>query len=134
MAGMRRSLEGLPGVQYQFSRPSLFALSTPLEVVVSGYDLDRLRDAAEQVRLRMQADARFADIKSTVEAGNPEIQIVFDQERATQLGLVVRDIADRVVNSVRGEVATRYRWSTRRSTCWCAASTSRAPRSRKSAT
>ena len=108
MAGMRRGLESLPGVQYQFSRPSLFALSTPLEVVVSGYDLDRLRDAAEQVRLRMQADGRFADVKSTVEAGNPEIQIIFDQERATQLGLVVRDIADRVVNSVRGEVATRY--------------------------
>jgi len=34
---------------------------------------------------------------------------VFDQERATQLGLVVRDLADRVVNSVRGEVATRYK-------------------------
>ena len=48
-------------------------------------------------------------MRSTVEAGNPEIQIVFDQERATQLGLAVRDIADRVVQSVRGEVATRYR-------------------------
>jgi len=108
MESMRRSLEALAGVQYQFSRPSLFALSTPLEVVVSGYDLDRLRDAAEQVRLSMVADGRFADVKSTVEAGNPEIQIVFDQERASQLGLVVRDIADRVVNSVRGEVATRY--------------------------
>ena len=34
---------------------------------------------------------------------------MFDQERAAQLGLVVRDIADRVVNSVRGEVATRYK-------------------------
>ena len=34
---------------------------------------------------------------------------MFDQERASQLGLVVRDIADRVVNSVRGEVATRYK-------------------------
>jgi HAE1 family hydrophobic/amphiphilic exporter-1 len=109
MQGMRGSLENLPGVQYRFSRPSLFALSTPLEVVVSGYDLDRLRVAAEQVRERMAADGRFADVKTTVEAGNPEIQIVFDQERAAQLGLVVRDIADRVVNSVRGEVATRYK-------------------------
>ena len=109
MQGMRGSLENLPGVQYRFSRPSLFALSTPLEVVVSGYDLDRLRVAAEQVRERMAADDRFADVKTTVEAGNPEIQIVFDQERAAQLGLVVRDIADRVVNSVRGEVATRYK-------------------------
>ena len=109
MAGMRGELENLPGVQYRFSRPALFSMSTPLEVVVSGYDLDRLEEAAERVRVEMQRDPRFADVKTTVEAGNPEIQIVFDQERASQLGLVVRDIADRVVNSVRGEVATRYK-------------------------
>ena len=109
MAGMRGALEDLPGVQYRFSRPALFSMATPLEVVVSGYDLDRLGDAAERVRQEMLKDARFADVKTTVEAGNPEIQIVFDQERASQLGLVVRDLADRVVNSVRGEVATRYK-------------------------
>ena len=34
---------------------------------------------------------------------------MFDQERASQLGLAVRDIADRVVSNVRGDVATRYR-------------------------
>ncbi len=109
MGELRKSLDDLPGVQYRFSRPSLFALSTPLEVVISGYDLDRLQVAAEQVRAKMVADDLFANVKTTVEAGNPEIQIVFDQERAAQLGLVVRDIADRVVNSVRGEVATRYK-------------------------
>ncbi len=109
MAGMRKDLEEMPGLQYRFSRPALFSMATPLEVVVSGYDLDRLGEAAERVRLEMLKDGRFADVKTTVEAGNPEIQIVFDQERATQLDLVVRDIANRVVNSVRGEVATRYK-------------------------
>jgi len=109
MQGLRASLENLPGVQYRFSRPALFSMSTPLEVVVSGYDIDRLQAGADAIRARLAADARFADVKTTVEAGNPEIQIVFDQERAAQLGLVVRDIADRVVNSVRGEVATRYK-------------------------
>ena len=53
---------------------------------------------------------RFTDIKSSVESGNPEIQIAFDQERAAKLGLAVRDIADGVVANVRGEVATRYTW------------------------
>jgi HAE1 family hydrophobic/amphiphilic exporter-1 len=109
MAGMRGELENLPGLQYRFSRPALFSMATPLEVVVAGYDLDRLTEAAERVRAEMDRDERFADVKTTVEAGNPEIQIVFDQERASQLGLVVRDVADRVVNSVRGEVATRYK-------------------------
>src|SRR5690606_33975048 len=42
------------------------------------------------------------------EQGFPEIQIVFDQERAAALGLTTRQIADVVVRKVRGDVATRY--------------------------
>ncbi len=109
ITALRDRFEGLAGVQYQFSRPALFSFSSPLEVTITGYDLDRLRLAAEQVRLGMQASPTFSDIKSTVEAGNPEIQIVFDQERAAQLGIPVRELADRVVTSVRGDVATRYK-------------------------
>jgi HAE1 family hydrophobic/amphiphilic exporter-1 len=109
MNALRPRLDSVAGLQYQFSRPSLFTFSTPLEVVVSGYDLDRLRAVAEQVHARMEAAGTYTDIRSTVEAENPEIQIVFDQDRATRLGLKVRDIADRIVTSVRGEVATRYR-------------------------
>ena len=62
----------------------------------------------------MAASSRFIDIKTTVESGNPEIQIVFDQERAANLGLVVRDIANRVVSNIRGDVATRYTWRDRK--------------------
>lgn len=109
ITALRERLDQIAGLQYQFSRPALFSFSTPLEVVISGYDLDRLRVIAEQVRLQMEAGGKYTDIRSTVEIGNPEIQIVFDQDRATRLGLAVRDIADRVVTSVRGEVATRYR-------------------------
>ena len=109
ITALRERLDQIAGLQYQFSRPALFSFSTPLEVVISGYDLDRLRIIAEQVRLQMESGGKYTDIRSTVEIGNPEIQIVFDQDRATRLGLAVRDIADRVVTSVRGEVATRYR-------------------------
>ena len=110
MAQLRTVMTSVAGAQYQFSRPSLFTFSNPLEVEIAGYDLDRLRKVAEAIKTQMLANGRFADIKSTIEAGNPEIQIVFDQERAAQLGLQVRDIADRVVASVRGELATRYKW------------------------
>jgi HAE1 family hydrophobic/amphiphilic exporter-1 len=106
---LRAEFESLAGVQYQFSKPALFSFASPLEVTITGYDLDRLRQVAEQVRLAMKASPTFSDIKSTVEAGNPEIQIVFDQERAAQLGITVRELADRVVSSVRGDVATRYK-------------------------
>jgi len=114
MQALRNGLDALPGVQYEISRPSLFTIATPLEIVLAGYDLPRLQSAANTLRSRMAASGAFTDLRSSVEAGHPEIQIVFDQERASQLGLTVRDIADRVVSSVRGDVATRYRWQDRK--------------------
>lgn len=114
MQALRNGLDALPGIQYEIARPSLFTIATPLEVVLAGYDLPRLQSAASMLRARLAASGAFTDLRSSVEAGHPEIQIVFDQERASQLGLTVRDIADRVVSSVRGDVATRYRWQDRK--------------------
>ncbi|MEJ2128517.1 MAG: efflux RND transporter permease subunit [Woeseiaceae bacterium] len=110
MDAMRAELVRLPGVQYEFSRPALMTFASPLQIEISGYDLDGLSRVSRMVVDEMSASDRFADIRTTVERGNPEIQIVFDQERAAKLGLPVRDIADRVVANVRGELATRYTW------------------------
>jgi HAE1 family hydrophobic/amphiphilic exporter-1 len=110
MAAMRAELSTLPGVQYEFTRPSLLSFASPLQIEVSGYDLDSLARVSQSIMQDMAASDRFADIKTTVESGNPEIQIVFDQERAAKLGLTVRDIANSVVANVRGELATRYTW------------------------
>jgi len=110
MDAMRTELSRLPGVQYEFSRPALLSFSSPLQIEISGHDLDGLARVSQAVVNTMSASSRFSDIKTTVERGNPEIQIIFDQERAAKLGLAVRDVANRVVANVRGELATRYTW------------------------
>ena len=110
MDAMRKQLMQLPGVQYEFSRPSLMTFASPLQIEVSGFDLEDLEAVNQVLVSKMQASDRYVDVKTTIESGNPEIQIVFDQERAASLGLSVRDIADRVVANVRGELATRYTW------------------------
>ena len=131
--GAAADLDAVAGLQYQFSRPSLFTFSTPLEVVVSGYDLDRLRGVAEQVRARMDAAGTYTDIRSTVEAENPEIQIVFDQDRATRLGsrCATSPIASSPACAAKWRPATDC--ATSRSMSWCAACTRVPPRSRRSA-
>ena len=110
MAAMRAELSTLPGVQYEFTRPSLLTFASPLQIEVSGYDLAGLARVSQSVVQAMSASDRFTDIKTTIERGNPEIRIVFDQERAAKLGLTVREIANSVVANVRGELATRYTW------------------------
>ena len=111
MAAMREELALLPGVQFEFRRPALMSFAAPLSIEVSGFDLDELAATSTRIVSDMATVENFTDIKTTIEPGNPEIQIVFDQERAATLGLAVRDIADRVVANVRGELATRYTWN-----------------------
>jgi len=114
MKRLREDIEGLPGVQYKFYRPTLFTFKTPIEVEVAGFDLKILKKVSGDIVQKMAESGRFADIKSTMEIGHPEIQIHFDRERAAALGLNVYDIADRVVKKIRGEVATRYSWHDRK--------------------
>ncbi len=114
MSSMRSSLQVVPGLQYKFSRPSLFSFSTPVEVEISGYDLEQLKEVSDQIVQKMDANSRFADVKNSMQIGSPEIQILFDRDRAAALGLQVHEVADRVVSNVRGDVATRYSWRDRK--------------------
>ncbi|HBS62926.1 MAG TPA: acriflavin resistance protein, partial [Stenotrophomonas sp.] len=111
---LRDTMKQHPGVQVDFARPALFSFSTPLEVELRGQDMATLARAGQALAAMLRNNPHYADVKSTVEEGFPEIQIRFDQERAGALGLTTRQIADVVVKKVRGDVATRYSFRDRK--------------------
>jgi len=108
MNRLRTHLENIPGANYKFSRPTFFSFKTPIEIEISGFDLDALGLVSRDIVQRMQADGMFTDVKTSMEVGSPEIQIIFDRQRASALGLTPNQISDRIVRNVRGDVATRY--------------------------
>ncbi len=111
---LRASMATRAGTEVKFSRPQLFSFATPLEIELRGYDLASLEKAGKKLTSLMNASPRFADVKSTVEGGYPEIQIRFDQQRAAALGLTTKQVSDQIVNKVRGSVATRYSFRDRK--------------------
>jgi HAE1 family hydrophobic/amphiphilic exporter-1 len=112
--GLRASAGRYAGAQVDFSRPELFSFSAPLEIELRGQDLESIQSAGRRMAELLRANPHYADVQSTVEQGFPEIQIHFDQERAAALGLTTRQIADVVVKKVRGDVATRYSFRSRK--------------------
>lgn len=111
---VRDQMKNIPDLQYKFFRPTLFTFKTPVEIEITGFELKHLTRISNEIVNRLEASYRFADVKSTMRSGHPEIQIRFDREKAASLGFAVYQVADRVVSKVRGDVATRYSWRDRK--------------------
>ncbi|RZA28625.1 MAG: efflux RND transporter permease subunit, partial [Lysobacteraceae bacterium] len=111
---LRTTMQAHPSAQLDFRRPELFSFSTPLEIELRGQDLETIQRAGQKMAAMLRGNPHYADVKSTVEEGFPEIQIRFDQDRAGALGLTTRQIADVVVKKVRGDIATRYSFRDRK--------------------
>lgn len=114
MALARDALAAVPGVQFKVDKPQPFTFATPLEVEVSGNHLASIERVAEQLAAAMAASPAFSDVESTIRPGYPELQIVFDQERTAAAGLLVPEVAARVVRKIRGDVPTRFTWRDKR--------------------
>ena len=107
MEDLRWKWETLPGVAVEFSRPSYFSFKTPIEVEVQGYNLDVLDALSKHIASKMREIPGLVDVKSTMEGGNPEIQIQFNRNRVAQLGTDIGTIASLIRNEIQGDVATQ---------------------------
>ncbi|XOV77613.1 MAG: efflux RND transporter permease subunit [Aestuariibacter sp.] len=107
-AAMREFLLNTPGVESKFGEPELFSFSTPLEIELVGYDLNMLRRYGDDMVKLLEANDRFADVKSSLQSGNPELKVHFDHAKLAQLGLSSPEVAKLVAAKIGGEVATKY--------------------------
>ena len=79
MQQVRRVLDDEPALKYSLERPQFFTFSTPLEIEVTGTDLDGIRSVAESLVSSMTRSGSFSDVESTILSGYPELQIEFDK-------------------------------------------------------
>ncbi|MFT5674968.1 MAG: HAE1 family hydrophobic/amphiphilic exporter-1 [Paraglaciecola sp.] len=108
MNAMREYLKQQAGVQSKFGHPELFSFATPLEIELVGYDLSKLRDYSDKIAETLQNDNRFADIKTSLQAGNPELKVKFDHSKLAQLGLNAPDVSKLIAAKIGGEVASKF--------------------------
>ncbi|MDT0594574.1 efflux RND transporter permease subunit [Glaciecola petra] len=108
MQAMREYLSQQAGVESKFARPELFSFSTPLEIQVSGYNLDTLKLYGDALVAELENNNRFADVKSSLQTGSPELKVLFNHSKLAQLGLNAPEISQLISAKVGGEVATQF--------------------------
>ena len=111
---LRSQFANMAGMEYKFSRPTLFSFNTPIEVIVQGYNLKSLKIHTERLKEMMETIPGLADLKASTEGGNPEVQISFDRRKLANYGFTINQVAALVRNKVQGETPTEFNERDRR--------------------
>ena len=111
---LRAAFAEIPDLDARVVRPVLFSFKTPVEVEVHGDDLALLRRYAERARGELAALGELADVETTLRAGAPEVQIVYNRDLLARYGLNIQQVAELVRNSIKGFEATRFNLKDRR--------------------
>ncbi|HEX2100330.1 MAG TPA: efflux RND transporter permease subunit [Candidatus Synoicihabitans sp.] len=106
---IRDELRDVAEVKLEISYPALFSFKSPIEVEVRGHDLNTLKSLSRQAEQVLAEVPGLVDIRSTLQSGHPEIQIIYHRDRLAEYGLNLRTVADLVRAKVQGRVATVFR-------------------------
>jgi HAE1 family hydrophobic/amphiphilic exporter-1 len=109
IAGLRRNFDRVKGIQYKFTRPSYFTFQTPVEIHVFGYNLEVLKEFSDEIAARIGGIRGIKDVKTSMEYGNPELNIQFDRVRLSSLGLSLNEVSNTVKTKIKGEVPTKFK-------------------------
>ena len=109
IAGLRRKFDRVKGITYKFTRPSYFTFQTPIEIHVFGYNLEALKEFSDDIAGRIEGIEGIKDVKTSLEYGNPELNVQFDRVRLSSLGLSLNDVSNTVKTKIKGEVPTKFK-------------------------
>ncbi len=106
MALLRPHLDAEEDLLHLFGRPSYFSFRTPIELEIRGFNLTLLERVADEAVAKLREIPGLADVKSSTEGGNPELQIRFHRDRVAVLGYTVNQLGNLIRSKVLGDVAT----------------------------
>lgn len=109
IAALRDLGAEMPDLDLEITRPSLFSLRPPIELVLFGHNLVQLAQSAEEVAGTLRELPGLRDVQQSMRPGYPEVQIHFDRLRLAALNLSPRQVAEGLRGQVDGDIATQLR-------------------------
>ncbi|MCB0636354.1 MAG: efflux RND transporter permease subunit, partial [Lewinella sp.] len=85
------------------------ANQAPIQITLQGNNLDSLLSYSRHLIDVMEKVPGTAEVKSTVEAGNPEIAVEIDREKMASLGLSLDIVGATMQNAFTGNTDTRFK-------------------------
>ncbi len=111
-AELRQKIGEIPGAQISVNAISGFrggGFGAPIQISLVGKDTETLLETADKVRAIISRIPGIKDPDLSWSSGKPELQVIVDRERATQLGVSLADIASTLRTAYEGNTDVKYR-------------------------
>ena len=106
---LRNRFASIENMEFKFARPMYFTLQTPVEVEIYSYNLETLRRLSDHFERELARIPGIKDARSSMEIGNPEVNVVFDRDRLSSFGLSLDDVSNKLKTKIQGEVPTKFK-------------------------
>lgn len=111
---LRPKLVSLPGSQIFVStggfmkRIMNFGSSAPIDVVVSGNDLEKANELTKKVFEIVKSTQGATDVMISREDDLPELRVIINRDKAGALGVSVQQISNTITTAISGSVASLF--------------------------
>jgi len=111
---LRKITDRIPGAITRYSAEDpllgmMFGSGRKLAMELYGHNMDDARNYAEDVKNALASVPGVTDIEISRQEEKPELKIVVDREKASQLGLDVRTIGKTIETFFAGTTASKFR-------------------------
>ncbi|MCL6634434.1 MAG: efflux RND transporter permease subunit [Peptococcaceae bacterium] len=109
---LRGKMRGIPGASIRVSVSSGLGILSrafsgrPIEIMIKGDDLDELKRLAKQVTDVVNGVEGTRQVQNSMEAGRPELRVLFDRERIAQNNLTAGQVAQVLKVAGDGQVVS----------------------------
>ena len=83
--------------------------AAPIEIFLSGDDLEQNLAAAENLANRIRKTPGANDVNVSIESGNPEVRVETDREKMAKLGLDIATVGGTLQNAFAGNDDSKFR-------------------------
>ena len=107
--GLIRQVPGVRAFAIQPNSLGIRGAGSGLQFAFVGSSYSELADAADKLVVRLQQDPRFGEVSLSYETTQPQLSVVIDRERASDLGIDINGLADAMQALLDGrEVGTVF--------------------------
>jgi len=115
---LRRDLSSIAGIRVSVQDPSQqsfgVASAYPVDFTVRGSDWDTLVASAMKLKADLDQSGLVTDLVTDYQVGAPEVQVLPDRRRASDLGVSMNDLASTVGALVGGNIVGKFSTDGRR--------------------